>query len=315
MIDRTHPLPIIRQAQIVNISRGSVYYESEPISDADLKLMRRIDELHLELPFAGARMLRDLLRAEGFEVGRKHMTTLMRRMGITALYRKPNTSKRGPGQTIWPYLLRTLSITRSNHVWAMDITYIPMARGFVYLAAVVDYIRDSFMRASTNIDASRGRQIYARSCSVCHGDRGRGGSAEELAGGSEPLTSRYPDKTIGLYWPYATTLFDVIRRSMPMFAPGSLDANAVYALTAYLLAATHEAKFALPPAARDAMLDGLAAFVEGRIERKFWSPRADLDVRKLAALEALGWRALVLWECGLKDEAFLENEIRTFLDS
>jgi len=139
MIDRNHPLPITRQAQIVNISRGSVYYEGEPISDADLKLMRRIDELHLELPFAGARMLRDLLRAEGFTVGRKHMTTLMRRMGITALYRKPNTSRKAPGHTIWPYLLRTLAITRSNHVWAMDISYIPMARGFVYLAAVIDW--------------------------------------------------------------------------------------------------------------------------------------------------------------------------------
>ena len=101
--------------------------------------MRRIDELHLELPFAGARMLRDLLRAEGFSVGRKHMTTLMPRMGITALYRKPNTSKRAPGHTIWPYLLRTLTITHSNHVWAMDISYIPMARGFVYLAAVIDW--------------------------------------------------------------------------------------------------------------------------------------------------------------------------------
>ena len=139
MIDRTHPLSITRQAEIVNISRGSVYYESEPISDGDLKLMRRIDELHLELPFAGARMLRDLLRAEGFTVGRKHMTTLMRRMGITALYRKPNTSRRAPGHTIYPYLLRTLAITRSNQVWAMDISYIPMARGFVYLAAVIDW--------------------------------------------------------------------------------------------------------------------------------------------------------------------------------
>jgi len=139
MIDRTHPLPITRQAQIVNISRGSVYYESQPVSDADLRLMRRIDELHLELPFAGTRMLRDLLRAEGFAVGRKHMTTLMRRMGITALYRKPNTSRRAPGQTMYPYLLRTLAILRSNHVWAMDISYIPMARGFVYLAAVIDW--------------------------------------------------------------------------------------------------------------------------------------------------------------------------------
>lgn len=139
MIDRTHPLPITRQAQVVGISRGSVYYTGEPISDADLRLMRRIDELHLELPFAGARMLRDLLRAEGFTVGRKHMTTLMRRMGITALYRKPNTSRKAPGHTIYPYLLRTLAITRSNHVWAMDISYIPMARGFVYLAAVIDW--------------------------------------------------------------------------------------------------------------------------------------------------------------------------------
>ena len=139
MFDRTHALPITCQAKIVNISRGSVYYESQPISDVELRLMRRIDELHLELPFAGARMLRDLLRAEGFAVGRKHMTTLMRRMAITALYRKPNTSKKVPGQTIWPYLLRTLAITRSNHVWAMDISYIPMARGFVYLAAVIDW--------------------------------------------------------------------------------------------------------------------------------------------------------------------------------
>jgi len=139
MIDRTHPLSIKRQAALVNISRGSVYYTGAPTSAADLKLMRRIDELHLELPFAGARMLRDLLRAEGFVVGRKHMTTLMRRIGITALYRKPNTSKKASGHTIYPYLLRTLPITRANHVWAMDISYIPMARGFVYLAAVMDW--------------------------------------------------------------------------------------------------------------------------------------------------------------------------------
>ena len=101
--------------------------------------MRRIDELHLELPFAGARMLRDLLRVEGFSVGRKHMTTQMRRMGITALYRKPNTSRKAPCHMIYPYLLRTLAITRSKHVREMDITYIPMARGFVYLAVVIDW--------------------------------------------------------------------------------------------------------------------------------------------------------------------------------
>jgi putative transposase len=139
MIDPSHDLSIRRQAELVNISRGSAYYTAVPVSDADLKLMRRIDELHLELPFAGARMLRDLLRGEGVVVGRKHMTTLMRRMAITALYRKPNTSKKAPGRKIYPYLLRTLPITRANQVWAMDISYIPMAKGFVYLAAVIDW--------------------------------------------------------------------------------------------------------------------------------------------------------------------------------
>ncbi|MFM9428126.1 transposase InsO family protein [Variovorax sp. GrIS 2.14] len=139
MIDRGHDLPIRRQAELVNISRGSVYYTAKPVSDEDLKLMRRVDELHLELPFAGARLLRDLLRGQGIAVGRKHMTTLMRRMGITALYKKPNTSKKAPGRTIYPYLLRTLPVTRANQVWAMDISYIPMARGFVYLAAVIDW--------------------------------------------------------------------------------------------------------------------------------------------------------------------------------
>ena len=139
MIDRSHDLPIRRQAELVNISRGSAYYKARPVSDGDLELMRRVDELHLELPFAGARMLRDLLRGEGVAVGRKHMTTLMRRMAITALYRRPNTSKKTPGRTIYPYLLRTLSVTRANQVWAMDISYIPMARGFVYLAAVIDW--------------------------------------------------------------------------------------------------------------------------------------------------------------------------------
>ena len=136
MIDRTHPLSITRQAKVVGISRGSVYYTGEPVSEAGIKLMRRIDELHLELPFAGARMLRDLLRAEGFTVGRKHMTTLMRCIGILALYRKLNSSKKAPGHTIYPYLLSTLAITRSNQVWAMDITCIPMPCGCVFLAVI-----------------------------------------------------------------------------------------------------------------------------------------------------------------------------------
>lgn len=139
MIDRTHALPVTRQAAALALSRSTVYYRPRPVSDTDLVLMRRIDELHLAYPFAGARMLRDFLTREGFTIGRKHVATLMRRMGIEALYRKPNTSKRHPAQAVYPYLLRGLTVNRPNQVWAMDITYIPMARGFVYLAAVVDW--------------------------------------------------------------------------------------------------------------------------------------------------------------------------------
>ena len=139
MIDRTHDLPITKQAKALGISRGSVYYLPRPVPAADLAIMRRIDELHLEFPFAGSRMLRDLLNHEGIDIGRRHVSTLMKRMGIEALYRKPNTSKPAPGHKIYPYLLRGMTIDRPNQVWAMDITYVPMARGFVYLAAVVDW--------------------------------------------------------------------------------------------------------------------------------------------------------------------------------
>src|ERR1700761_3945489 len=139
MIDRTHDLPISKQAEVLNISRGSVYYLPRPVPAADLALMRRIDELHLEFPFAGSRMLQGLLAAEGSKVGRRHVKTLMQKMGIEALYRRPRTSKPEPGHKVYPYLLRGLEITRPNQVWAMDITYIPMARGFVYLAVVLDW--------------------------------------------------------------------------------------------------------------------------------------------------------------------------------
>ena len=139
MIDRAHDLPISKQAEALNISRSSVYYLPRPVSAADLALMRRIDELHLEFPFAGSRMLRGLLAAEGSKVGRRHVKTLMQRMGIEALYRRPRTTKPEPGHKIYPYLLRGIEITRANQVWAMDITYIPMARGFVYLAVVLDW--------------------------------------------------------------------------------------------------------------------------------------------------------------------------------
>ena len=139
MIDPTAKLSVSRQAIVLGISRGSVYYKPRPVSDADLKLMHRIDKLHMEFPFAGSRMLQGLLVQEGFRVGRLHVATLMKRMGIEALYRRPNTSKPAPGHKIYPYLLRKLPITRPNQVWAMDITYIPMARGFIYLAAVLDW--------------------------------------------------------------------------------------------------------------------------------------------------------------------------------
>jgi len=139
MIDRDHGLSLGRQAKALGISRGGVYYLPRPTSGADLALMRRIDGLHLEYPFAGSRMLMGLLKVEGHEVGRLHVSTLMKKMAIAALYRRPNTSKPAPGHKVYPYLLRNVAVTRPNQVWAMDITYIPMARGFVYLAAVVDW--------------------------------------------------------------------------------------------------------------------------------------------------------------------------------
>jgi putative transposase len=139
MIDREHDLSITKQAEVLKISRGSVYYLPRPVSSADLAIMRRLDQLHLEFPFAGSRMLRGLLAAEGSKIGRRHVKTLMRRMGIEALYRRPRTTKPEPGHKIYPYLLRGMELTRPNQVWAMDITYIPMARGFVYLAVVLDW--------------------------------------------------------------------------------------------------------------------------------------------------------------------------------
>jgi putative transposase len=139
MIDRSHALPLARQAKVLKLSRSGLYYRCRSVSPADLAIMRRIDELHLDYPFAGSRMLRDLLHGEGVGIGRCRVATMMKRMGIQALYRRPNTSKPAPGHKIYPYLLRSVQVERPNQVWAMDITYIPMARGFVYLAAVVDW--------------------------------------------------------------------------------------------------------------------------------------------------------------------------------
>ncbi|RXV64500.1 IS3 family transposase [Burkholderia stabilis] len=139
MIDRTHALPVSQQTQLVGIARSSAYYRAQPVSEADQLLMRRIDELHMEFPFAGARMLARLLRRESHEVGRRRVRTLMKRMGVEALYCKPNTSRRNSRHKIWPYLLRGMKIEHANQVFALDTTYIPMARGFVYLTAVVDW--------------------------------------------------------------------------------------------------------------------------------------------------------------------------------
>ena len=139
MIIRTHVLPVARQCQLLKLARSTAYYQPTPLSETMLALMRRIDELHLQYPFAGARMLRDLLQQEGHAIGRRQVATLMRRMGITAIYRKPRTSQRHPAHQISPYLLRQLTITRPNHAWAADITYIPMRRGVVSLCAILDW--------------------------------------------------------------------------------------------------------------------------------------------------------------------------------
>jgi putative transposase len=139
MIDATHELPISRQAELMGLSRSNVYYLPRPVSAIDLAVMRRIDELHLNHPFAGARMLRDMLDLQGIEVGRRHVGTLMSKMRITAIYRKRNTSAPHPQHPVYPYLLKNLTIDLPNHVWATDITYIPMRRGFVYLVAILDW--------------------------------------------------------------------------------------------------------------------------------------------------------------------------------
>jgi putative transposase len=155
MIDRAHGLPVSRQAQQLGISRGSIYYLPRPVSAADLAIMRRIDELHMAYPFAGSRMLRDLLGREGVKVGRLHVATLMKKMAIAAIYRRRNTSRPAPGHKVYPYLLRKLAVTRPNQVWATDITYIPMARGFVYLVAIIDWFSRRVLawRVSITLDA------------------------------------------------------------------------------------------------------------------------------------------------------------------
>lgn len=151
MIDRESKLSITQQAQLLGISRGSLYYLPKPVSERELDIMKRLDQLHLKHPFMGARMLRDQLQEQGIEIGRKHVKTLMNRMGIEAVYCKPNTSKKTPGHEIYPYLLRGMTINRANQVWALDTTYIPMAKGFAYLTAVVDWASRKVLAAKVAI--------------------------------------------------------------------------------------------------------------------------------------------------------------------
>jgi putative transposase len=173
MIDRDRALSISRQAQLVGISRGSIYYKPKPVNPDDLELMRHIDELHLEHPFMGTRMLRDQLNRKGFVVGRKHVSTLMKRMGIETLYKKPNTSKKHPGHKIYPYLLRNLAIEEANQVWALDTTYIPMAKGFAYLISVVDW-------ASRKVLASKVAITHHGHPEIVNTDQGSQFTADEF---------------------------------------------------------------------------------------------------------------------------------------
>ena len=157
MIDRAHPLPLTRQGSILELSRSGLYYETTPVSGRDLEMMRLIDELHMKYPFWGSRTIRDELRGLGFsKLGRGHVSTLMKKMGIEALYKKPRLSSPHPEHKVYPYLLRGLSITRPNHVWATDITYLPMAKGFCYLVAVMDWATRKVLawRLSNTLDAS-----------------------------------------------------------------------------------------------------------------------------------------------------------------
>ena len=190
MIDREHKLSLTRQAKLLEISRGTVYYLPRPVSSADLALMRKLDELHLEHPFMGARKLRDQLARQGVYVGRRHIRTLMLRMGIEALAPQPGTSKRAPGHKIYPYLLRNLAIQRSNQVWALDTTYIPMARGFVYLTAVVDVASRRVLahKVAITLEALHAKEVIEQAFArygvpgIVNTDQGSQFTAEEFTG-------------------------------------------------------------------------------------------------------------------------------------
>jgi putative transposase len=156
MIDKGDALPVTRQCELLELSRSSVYYKPVPLSARDLELMRQIDEIHLAFPFYGSRKIRNELWARGHDVGRDRVRRLMRRMGIEALYIKPRLSASHPGHRKYPYLLRGLAITQANQVWTADITYIPMARGFCYLVAIMDWASRMVLswRLSNTLDST-----------------------------------------------------------------------------------------------------------------------------------------------------------------
>ena len=155
MVDRKNPLPVVRQCQLLDLARSTYYYQRRGVSAEDLKLMRLIDECHLQHPYYGSRRIRDWLDDRGQIVNRKRIQRLMRRMGLTALYPKRNTSRRNQAHRVYPYLLRNLAIDRPNQVWAADVTYIPMAKGFIYLVAIIDWYSRKVLswRLSNTMDA------------------------------------------------------------------------------------------------------------------------------------------------------------------
>ncbi len=156
MVDRMDPLPVTRQCELLDLSRSTFYHVAKPVSDEELDLMRLIDRCHLEHPYYGSRRIRDWLEDEGWSVSRKRVQRLMRTMGVTALYPKRNLSLANQAHKVYPYLLRGLVIDRANQVWASDVTYIPMARGFVYLVAIMDWRSRKVLswRVSNTLDTS-----------------------------------------------------------------------------------------------------------------------------------------------------------------
>jgi len=167
MINKEHPLPLTRQCRLLNLSRSGIYYTPVPISEKDRTLMRLMDELHLKYPFQGSRGIRNELWSMGYKVGRSHVRTLMQKMGIEAIYKKPRLSAPHPGHKIYPYLLRGLSVTEANTVWTSDITYIPMAKGFCYLVAVMDWASRKVLswRLSNTLDPSLALPLIYRTLS------------------------------------------------------------------------------------------------------------------------------------------------------